>query len=78
MSRRRFSPEEQLALWRAWKSGSTLLQIAQELNRRSVSVLNVLRRERYKLKNVKRFPGVCAPGDRSVRLPGALAGRLRR
>jgi IS30 family transposase len=45
MSRRRFSPEERLALWRAWKSGSTLLQIAEELNRRSASVFQVLRRE---------------------------------
>lgn len=45
MSRRRFSGEEQAALWRAWKSGSTLLQIAEELNRRSVSVLQVLRRD---------------------------------
>ena len=45
MSRRRFSPQEQLALWRAWKSGSTLLQIAQELNRRSCSVFQVLRRD---------------------------------
>ena len=76
MSRRRFSPEEQLSLWRAWKSGSTLLQIAEELNRRSVSVLQVLRR--YKLKNAKRFPEACAPGYRYVRLAGALAERLRR
>jgi IS30 family transposase len=45
MSRRRFSAEEQLALWRAWKSGSTLLQIAEELNRRSCSVLGVLKRD---------------------------------
>ena len=44
MSKRGFSSEEQLALWRAWKSGSTLLQIAEELNRRSVSVFQVLRR----------------------------------
>ena len=45
MSRRRFSGEERQALWRAWKSGSTLLQIAEELNRRSCSVLWVLRRD---------------------------------
>jgi IS30 family transposase len=45
MSRRRFSAEEHVALWSAWKSGSTLLQIAEELNRRSVSVLQVLRRD---------------------------------
>jgi len=45
MSRRRFGSEEVAALWRAWKCGSTLSQIAQGLNRRSVSVLQVLRRD---------------------------------
>jgi IS30 family transposase len=45
MSRRRFSAEEVRVLWRAWKSGSTLSQIAEELNRRAVSVLQVLRRD---------------------------------
>jgi len=29
---RRFRPEERLALWQSWNSGSTLLQIAQELD----------------------------------------------
>jgi IS30 family transposase len=45
MSRRRFSSEERLALWRAWRAGSTLLHIAEELNRPSCSVLGVLRRD---------------------------------
>ena len=45
MSRRRFSPEERQALWQAWKSGLTLLQIAELLNRSSVGVLHVLRRD---------------------------------
>ncbi len=42
---RGFSRAERLALWRAWKSGSTLSQIAKELNRRASSVLWVLRRD---------------------------------
>lgn len=45
MSRRRFSAEERRALWQAWKSGFTLLQTAELLNRHSVSVLNVLKRD---------------------------------
>ena len=45
MSRRRFSAEEKAALWRAWKSGLKLLQIAQLLNRRSPNVLQILRRD---------------------------------
>jgi IS30 family transposase len=44
MSRRRFTPEERAALWRGWKSGLTLTEIGQGLNRRAVSVLNILRR----------------------------------
>lgn len=44
MSRRRFTPEERAALWRGWKSGLTLSEIGQGLNRRAVSVLNILRR----------------------------------
>jgi IS30 family transposase len=65
MSRRRFSAEEQLALWRAWKSGSTLLQIAEELDRRSCSVLQVLRRD-----------GGFAPRTRG-RAPRALQAKER-
>src|SRR5438093_1061729 len=45
MSRRRFSPEEQRALWQAWKCGLALLQIAELLNRPSPSVFKVLRRD---------------------------------
>lgn len=44
MSRRRFTPEERAALWRGWKSGLTLSEIGQGLNRRAVSVLGILRR----------------------------------
>jgi IS30 family transposase len=44
MSRRSFTPEERAALWRGWKDGLTLSEIALGLNRRAVSVFNVLRR----------------------------------
>lgn len=44
MSRRRFTPEERAALWHGWKSGLTLTEIGQGLDRRAVSVLNFLRR----------------------------------
>lgn len=46
MSRtRRFTPGERAALWRGWKSGLTLTEIGESLNRRASSVLAVLRRE---------------------------------
>ncbi|HEX7785716.1 MAG TPA: IS30 family transposase [Methylomirabilota bacterium] len=45
MFRRRFTPEERAALWRGWKSGLTLSEIAEGLNRRAASVLAVLRRD---------------------------------
>ena len=45
MSRRSFTPEERAVLWRGWKSGLTLTEIAQGLNRRAASVLWVLRRD---------------------------------
>jgi transposase, IS30 family len=43
MSIRRFTPEERAVLWRYWKSGLTLSEIGQRLNRRAVSVHQVLR-----------------------------------
>ena len=42
---RRFTPEERATLWRGWKSGLTLKEIGESLNRRGCSVLWVLRRE---------------------------------
>jgi IS30 family transposase len=45
MSRRSFTPEERAALWRGWKGGLRLTEIAEGLNRRAHTVLNVLRRE---------------------------------
>lgn len=45
MARRRFAPEERLALWRHWKSGLSLKEIGENLGRPSCSVLSVLRRE---------------------------------
>src|SRR5574341_2275610 len=45
MSARAFGAAERSAVWRAWKSGLTLSQIARQLNRRAASVLWVLRRD---------------------------------
>ena len=45
MSRKRFTAAERSALWRGWKSGLTLKQIGEGLNRPSCSVLLVLRRD---------------------------------
>jgi IS30 family transposase len=45
MSARGFSTAERSALWRAWKSGLTLSQIARQLNRAAATVLGVLRRD---------------------------------
>ena len=45
MSRRRFTPEERASLWRAWKSGLSLKEIAEALRRSSPGVLGVLRRD---------------------------------
>lgn len=42
---RAVTPEERAALWRGWKSGLTLSEIGESLNRRACSVLWVLRRE---------------------------------
>ncbi len=42
---RAVTPEERAALWRGWKDGLTLSEIAKSLNRRACSVLWVLRRE---------------------------------
>lgn len=42
---RRFTPEERATLWRGWKSGLTLTEIGESLNRRACSVLWVLRSE---------------------------------
>lgn len=45
MERREFGAEELTALWRSWKEGLTLSQIARSLNRRPAVVLGVLRRD---------------------------------
>lgn len=42
---RRFTPEERATLWRGWKSGLTLTEIGESLNRRACSILWVLRSE---------------------------------
>lgn len=45
MSRRRFTPEERAAVWRGWKSGLSLKEIAESLHRSSPGVFYVLRRD---------------------------------
>ena len=45
MSRRRFTGAERAQLWRSWKGGLTLSEIARSVDRRACSVLNILRRE---------------------------------
>jgi IS30 family transposase len=42
---RSFTPQERAALWRGWKSGLTLKEIGESLDRRACSVLWVLRRD---------------------------------
>lgn len=42
---RSFTPAERAALWNGWKSGLTLSQIGEKLDRRACSVLWVLRRD---------------------------------
>lgn len=42
---RKFTAQERARLWRGWKSGLTLKEIAQALNRRSCSVQWVLKRD---------------------------------
>lgn len=42
---RSFTAEERAELWRGWKNGLTLKEIAQALNRRPCSVLHVLKRD---------------------------------
>ena len=76
MSRRRFGPEERLALWRAWKAGSTLLQIATQLNRRSASVFNVLRRDGgFAPRTRRRAPRALQAQEREEISRGLSAGR---
>ena len=45
MSMRRFTPEERAAVWRGWKSGLTLKQIGESLQRTGPTVLWLLRRD---------------------------------
>jgi IS30 family transposase len=75
MSRRRFSAEEGRVLWRAWKSGLTLLQTAELLNRPSVSVLSVLRRDGgFAPRTRRRAPRVLQAQEREEISRGLAAG----
>jgi IS30 family transposase len=50
---RRFTLEQRTALWRAWKNGMSIAEIARGLDRQVCSIMNVIRRE-----------GGCAPKSR--------------
>jgi transposase, IS30 family len=72
---RRFRPEERLALWQSWNSGSTLLQIAQELNRPYVSVFQVLRRDGgFAPRSRRRAPRALQAQEREEISRGLSAG----
>ena len=75
MSRRGFGSAERCALWRAWKSGLTLSQIARSLNRRAASVLGVLRREGgFEPRRRPRAACVLQTGEREEISRGLAAG----
>ena len=60
MSRRGFAPEERARLWRGWKKGLTLKEIGESLNRRTCSVLSVLRRSLQALEREEISRGLAA------------------
>ena len=73
---RRFSSAERLAVWRAWKAGLTLSQIANGLNRRAVSVLQVLRRDGgFAPRARHRAPQALRAAEREEISRGLSAGR---
>jgi len=73
---RRFSSSERLALWGAWKEGLTLSQIAKGLNRRAVSVLEVLRRDGgFAPRTRRRAPQALRAAEREEISRGVSAGR---
>ena len=76
MGRRQFGANERAALWRAWKGGFTLSQVAEDLNRRAVSVLNVLRRDGgFAPRTRRRAPQALRAAEREEISRGLSAGR---
>jgi IS30 family transposase len=75
MSIRVFSSEERSTLWRAWKSGFTLSQIARQLNRSAGTVLGVLRRDGgFEPRTRSRASRVLQVGEREEISRGLSAG----
>ena len=73
--RRRFAPEERAVLWRGWKSGLTLTEIGQSLNRCAVSVLQVLRRAGgFEPRTRRRAARALQSGEREEISRGLAAG----
>jgi IS30 family transposase len=72
---RAFTPEELAALWRGWKSGATLAEIGQGLNRRACSVQQVLRREGgFEPRTRRRAAGALQASEREEISRGLAAG----
>ena len=75
MSRRRFTPEERAAVWRAWKDGLSLKQIGETLHRASPVVLGVLRRDGGFAPRIRRrAPRTLQLGEREEISRGLSAG----
>ena len=75
MSRRRFTPEERAAVWRAWKDGLSLKEIGESLHRPSPSVLGVLRRDGGFAPRIRRrAPRSLQLGEREEISRGLSAG----
>lgn len=75
MSRRRFTPEERAAVWRAWKDGLSLKQIGEALHRASPVVLGVLRRDGGFAPRIRRrAPRTLQLGEREEISRGLSAG----
>lgn len=76
MSRRRFTPEERAALWCSWKSGLTLTQIAEKLNRAPPVILGVLRRDGGFEPRTRRRASRCLQATEREEISRGLASGL--
>jgi IS30 family transposase len=73
MSRTRFTPEERVALWRLWKSGLALTQIAERLNRAAPVILGVLKRDGGFEPRTRRRASGCLQASEREEISRALA-----
>ena len=76
---RKFTPEERATLWRGWKSGLTLTQIGEALNRRACSIFFALRREGgFEPRTRRRAARALQAGEREEISRGLAAGQTVR